>query len=135
LLASYRPTNAHRVATRFSVAIELEENEARLDLETADKSRARLAELRAEQAAAEAEASAISGAARARKRRHDQPTGNARGRPKGRTAGSQRDLAARTGESMAEQERRERHVALVDRRVGWGTIGAQSAFPAPVAAC
>ena len=52
-------------------------------------------------------------AAKMPRRRHDKPTGNARGRP--RKAGSQRDVAARTGESPREQERLERHVALVDR--------------------
>src|SRR4029453_17132588 len=46
-------------------------------------------------------------------RSYDRPTGNARGRPK--QAGSQRDVAERTGESSAEQERIDRRVARLAR--------------------
>jgi hypothetical protein len=84
-------------------AIELEENDARLDLETIDRTRARLAQLRAEEAAV----AAISGRDVPKKPRgrHDRPTGERRGRPRRHTNDAKKK----------ERERLEEHEALVER--------------------
>jgi ParB/RepB/Spo0J family partition protein len=111
-------------------ALELDENVERHDLDDFETSKARLLELeqaRAQakaKAEAEAQARANSAASRRRKSPHRATGGKRTGRPKGRTPGSERDVAEETGVSPREQTRVEEHVALADRfplfqRPGW----------------
>jgi ParB-like chromosome segregation protein Spo0J len=87
--------------------IELEENTERLDLDSFEQSRQRLAEIRQAEAKAKDEA-LVSGPSGARK----STTG---GRPKGCTPGSGRDVAERTGISRGERHRVEQHVVLAEK--------------------
>ena len=96
-------------------AIELEENTQRQDLLDYETSRQRLAEIRQEQASAKTRPT-VGQVSRGR-------------RGPARKPGSQRDIAARTGISMAEQDRLEKHVELAEKHPfmqapGWvqGTV-------------
>jgi hypothetical protein len=102
-------------------ALELDENIHREALNDFETTKARLAEIRQAEADAKREAAnnpaEISGATSAR---------NSRGRPKGRKAGSRRDIAETTGVDRRTQERVEKHVALAEaypflQRAGWTT--------------
>jgi ParB/RepB/Spo0J family partition protein len=95
-------------------AIELEENTERLDLDSFEQSRQRLAEIRQDEAKAKADTTA-------EELRGDSPH-KSRGRPK--SQGSQRSVAERTGISTHERQRVEQHVTLAEtfpvfQRSGW----------------
>jgi ParB family chromosome partitioning protein len=101
-------------------AVELDENTERRDLDPYETTKQRLAEIRQAQAQAEAEVQAeVQASAELRPNMGRKSPG--RGRPK--KAGSQRDVATRSGVSRPEQQRVEDHVVLAERypmfQKGW----------------
>jgi hypothetical protein len=102
-------------------AIELDENTVREGLSDFATSKARLAQIRQAEADLKAKAAeAVSVHPVNKNSKRDR----AEGRPKGRTAGSKRDVANVTGISPANQEKIERHVKLAEaypfmQRPGW----------------
>lgn len=102
-------------------AVELDENVAREALNDFAMSKARLAQIRQ----AEADLKARPAPENKKDAGISGPNGSKKaGRPRGRAAGSQRDVEAETGISRAEQVRTERHVTLAEhypflQRTGW----------------
>lgn len=104
-------------------AIELDENTMRENFSTFERSLARLTEIRQSEVdlKARAEVKATATAEKAPPisvsagNKQPTPIRTHKGRPRGRTAGSKRDIAEATGISPAEQVRAERHVAVAEQ--------------------